>query len=887
MKRIFALMLLIGALTACRQSPDVLYQSPEFTVYKDKVVQGNFTATVESPTRIVSNYRSLASENFSRLIIFKFSLNEKDNEMAVGANHWVIIGDNEKQSPVMIFGEPGEPVPADPGTKLPVNYPYTFRLDLNPVLKQFAENGYYETFDGTRVAKADFKGVFIAGGNEPLTWDFVNLEEYNMGLMDDNGDGIYEITLTLNPFDEKDNQTKVWELKQDVSMKPSYKSEQPLADALFNLSLEEARLNIEPDSTLRTGAKWGGVWTRDVSYSTLLAFAFHEPEVAMISLMKKVKRGRIIQDTGSGGAWPVSSDRTTWALAAWEIYKVTGDEQWLRTAYDIIKNSLADDEKTIRSPETGMNRGESSFLDWREQTYPKWMSNMDIYMSENLGTNAVHYQANIILSEMATILGEPNDNYLKRAAEIKNGINQYLWMADKGYYGQYIYGRSSHILSPRFEALGEALTILFDIADAEKAGSVVENSPLTTYGATCIYPQIPGIPPYHNNGIWPFVQSFWNLAAAKAGNETALLHGLASIYRAGALFLTNYENFVAENGDYVGTEINSDRMLWSMAGNLAMVHRVFTGINFEPGGIRFNPVIPKVYGGTRTLSNFSYRKANLNITVKGYGNQIKSFTLDGKKLDEPFFDAALQGRHEIVIEMKNNSFGKTSMNLVKNKFSLPDPRVKIVDNQLTWPAIPGAESYNIYQNGKLLTNLSETQYQVDPELFAEYMVTALDNEKTESFAGEPVLVFKKENLLTIEPEDMVGQSNLPYSNFTGKGFVEISSRKNREISLSFTVPESGNYQIDCRYANGTGPWNTDNNCGIRSIYLNGTYNGVWVFPQRGTGEWSDWGYTNIIKAALNKGPNQLMIRFDDWNTNMDGEINEALMDQVRLISNEQ
>jgi hypothetical protein len=67
---------------------------------------------------------------------------------------------------------------------------------------------------------------------------------------------------------------------------------------LYNLSLEEARKNIEPDSTLRTGAQWGGVWTRDVSYSTLLAFAYHEPEVAKISLLRKVKRDRIIQDTG-------------------------------------------------------------------------------------------------------------------------------------------------------------------------------------------------------------------------------------------------------------------------------------------------------------------------------------------------------------------------------------------------------------------------------------------------------------------------------------------------------------------------------------------------------------------------------------------------------------
>ena len=883
MKRYLSIILLIIVAMSCSKKSAVLYKSPKFTVYSDKVMQGNFTAQVESTVKIISNYRSLAYENFSRLVNFKFSINEKDNEKQSGANHWIVIGENEHQSPTIVFGEKNEPTPSDPGIKLPVNYKYTFRLDMNPVLKKFAEKGYYESFDGIRIAKSNFKAVYIAGGTPPLTWDFVNLEEKEFALKDPDGDGIYEINVIFNPFDEKTNQIKTWKLSQNISMKPSYKSDQPLVDALFNLSLEEAHMNIEPDSTLRTGTKWGGVWTRDVSFSTLLAFAYIEPAVAQNSLMKKVKRGRIIQDTGSGGAWPVSSDRTTWALAAWEIYKVTGDEAWLKTAYEVIKNTLADDEKTIRSAKTGMNRGESSFLDWREQTYPKWMSNMDIYMSENLGTNAVHYRANIILAEMAKILGEPGDKYLDRAKEIKEGVNKYLWMADKGYYGQYLYGRSAMNLSPRFEALGEALAVLFDVADPERAKSVLENSPVTDFGTTCIYPQIPGIPSYHNNAIWPFVQSFWNLAAAKTGNETALLQGLASIYRPLALFLTNYENFEAQNGDYMGTEINSDRMLWSMAGNMAMVHRVFIGVNFEPDGILFQPVIPKVYGGIRTFSNFSYRKAKLNITVNGYGNQVASFKLDGKTNEKAFFPANLTGNHTIEIEMKNNSFGTTKINLVYNTFSLTNPQVKLNGTMLVWDAIPSAVAYNIYRNGELMKNISENQFEVNINEFAEYKVTALDNQKIESFSSEPILLCKDSDRQLIEVESVVGKSKLPYSNYSGNGFVEISSSINREIKINIVTSVSGTFLIDCRYANGTGPWNTDNNCGIRSVYSNGNFSGAWVFPQRGTNEWSDWGFSNIIEVPLNKGNNQLTIKFEDRNINMDGEINDALLDYIRVI----
>lgn len=868
--------------TACNQRSDILYQSPEFTVYSDKVVQGAFTATVESATKITSDYRSLAHENYSRLVKFKFSINEKDNEMKAGHDHWLVIEDGLHESPVIVFGVEDAAIPAEPETKLNVNHSFTFRLDMNPVLKQFAGKGYYETFDGTRIAASDFKGVYIAGGSEPMSWDFVNLDEKGLALQDPDKDGIYEISLLLNPYDAK-SQLNSWHLTADVSMKPVYTSGQPLVDALFNLSLEEARLNIEADSTLRTGAKWGGVWTRDVSYSTLLAFACHEPEVAKISLMKKVKNGRIIQDTGSGGAWPVSSDRTTWALAAWEIYKVTGDAEWLQTAFGIIRNSLADDEKTLQSPLTAMNRGESSFLDWREQTYPKWMSNMDIYVSENLGTNVVHYQANQILAEMAEILGQPSGAYLQRAAEIKEGVNKFLWMADKGYYGQYLYGKSHLLLSPRFEALGEALAILFEVAGEQQAWSILTKSPVINYGTSCIYPQIPGIPPYHNNGIWPFVQAFWNLAAAKTGHEKALVHGLAAIYRPAALFLSNYENFVADNGDYVGTEINSHRMLWSMAGNLAMVYRVFAGMQFETDGIRFQPVIPKVYTGNKTLSNFRYRDAVLQITVKGYGNQIDSFRLNGKILDQAFVPADLKGHHEVEILLKNHDFKASEINMVPNRFSLPEPVVTISDQQLRWDAVPGAVHYVVFRDGEILENVKSLKFPLQAGEPAEYAVAAVDGPGMTSFISEPVLVYQPSDLKMVEVEDAAPRSALPYSNFSGKGFVVISMTENLELSIPIAAADAGYYLIDCRYSNGTGPWNTDNNCALRSVYINDTYEGVWVFPQRGTDEWSDWGWSNVRKVFLQKGKNELKIRFDSWNTNMDGEINQAMLDVVRVI----
>lgn len=860
---------------------DILYSNEAFTVYKDKVVQGNNMATVQTPTHMSSNYRSPASDNFSRLITFKFSINERDNELPVGVDHQVIIGE-EKESPVFTFGKVSEKIIANHESFLPPNYSYTFRVDMTAVIKQFEEKGYYQAYDGSKVAKSDFKGFYIAGASLPLSWDFVGLDEKGLKLIDSGKDNIYTITLTMNPYDEKATAENHWHKTLDTSDKPQYISEQPIVDALYNLTLEEAKKNIEKDSTFRTGAKWGGVWTRDISYSIFLAFAYHEPEIAKISLMKKVKRDRIIQDTGSGGAWPVSSDRTTWALAAWEIYKVTGDLSWLKKSYTIIKNTLNDDLKTLHNNRTGLNKGESSFLDWREQTYPKWMDNRDIFVSENLGTNVVHYQANIILAEMSKILGYSENEYIDRAEQIKNGINQNLWLSDKGYYAQYIYGRKNLQLSTRFEALGEALAVLFNVSDEDKTKSICEKSPITTYGTSCIYPQIPGIPPYHNNGVWPFVQSFWNLAAAKAGNEKALNHGLAAIYRAGALFLTNYENFVAQSGDFRGTEINSDRMLWSMAGNLAMVHRVFIGMNFEVDGIRFNPVIPKPYGGTKTLKGFKYRNTTLDIKVNGYGNKITSINLDGQPLKNGFLHSGTTGKHTIEITMNNQSFDDQKINMVDNWFSLPNPQTKVLNNKIQWELVKGAKEYLVYKNGKLLLKTNDASINIKAEETAEYTVSAVDDKGWESFISEPLFITNAENIKTYQLESVALPSSLPYSNFEGKGFIEVSNEKNRQITVNIEAEKAGKYLIDFRYANGSGPWNTDNKCAIRSLYTNNNYTGTVVFPQRGQDEWSDWGWSNGYVAELKAGENELKLVFESWNINMNVDVNTVMLDFMRV-----
>mgnify|MGYP006190318471 CR=1 FL=1 len=120
-------------------------------------------------------------------------------------------------------------------------------------------------------------------------------------------------------------------------------SNNALFDALFSLTQQERAQNSVSEITdwgfndqqpvpcpcFETGAKWHYVWTRDLSYALDLGLGYLDPERASNSLLFKTSKVRpeliargvaptevALQDTGSGGSWPVSSDRVVWILAS-------------------------------------------------------------------------------------------------------------------------------------------------------------------------------------------------------------------------------------------------------------------------------------------------------------------------------------------------------------------------------------------------------------------------------------------------------------------------------------------------------------------------------------------------------------------------------------------
>ena len=554
----------------------------------------------------------------------------------------------------------------------------------------------------------------------------------------------------------------------------------------------------------------------------------------------------------------------------------------------MARRSLLTDEQTVYDPATGLVRGETSFIDWREQSHPKWMQCADIYSTLTLSTSVVHSEAWKSLAGMARALGRKDAAaYEARARRIDEAVNKYLWMPDKGYYAMYRYGRDNQILNPRAETLGESLAIVWGVADRQRAVSITENNPVTPFGPGVFFPQIPDVPAYHNNSLWPWVDAWWTIANAKAGNEQGVMQGFGALVRPAALFCTNKENFVLDNGD-IATELNSSNMLWCLAGNIAITHKVLFGIGFEGDGLSFAPFVPEVMGQSRTLSNFKYRNAILNITVEGYGSKIKSFTVNGKE-QKPFLPASkAKGNMDIRIVMDCEPIPALKVNESTNVKTPITPTVRIEGDKLVWQSIEYINHYIVLRDGNPVAETRSTAYTMTEP--GEYQIIGVSDDGVQSFASEPMSNRLRVDVQMPDEGTAVKSAEIPadyrpsngVKGYEGAGFVE-TDKSSGPVNVKVYLPEGGEWFLTLRYANGNGPVNTENRCAIRTVSVDGNRVGLAVLPHRGRGNWDDWGISNsLLLPALLPGEHTVTVEYLPEDENMNIDTNHALLDRMTL-----
>ena len=238
--------------------------------------------------------------------------------------------------------------------------------------------------------------------------------------------------------------------------------------------------------------------------------------------------------------------------------------------------------------------------------------------------------------------------------------------------------------------------------------------------------------------------------------------------------------------------------------------------------------------------------------------------------------------HSIKIILANNETDNSSINKAANHTTLKTPALSLIKDTIKWNEIEGAKAYKIISNGKQIKTTKSDFYVVNESGFNEFTVIALDSTKTESFAAEPISFAGKEKVNIIEIENSTAKANYPYKGFSGDGFVETSTTINASIQIPINISVAGFYSIDIKYANGNGPTNTENKCAIRTAQVDNKKAGIFVLPQRGKDEWSNWGFSNAVQTYFTAGKHILTIKLEPFNENMNGEINQAMLDYLRI-----
>lgn len=429
----------------------------------------------------------------------------------------------------------------------------------------------------------------------------------------------------------------------------------PLFDGLFALAqqeLDQDRVDAITDWSFNhqqpvpcvcfeTGDKWHYVWTRDLSYSADLALARLDPQRTKTSLRFKLSTVRapgvaaglyVAEDTGSGGSWPVSTDRVVWFLAARHLLDdpVFADETWRA-----LTDTLAQDRAYAFDPQVGLYRGETSFLDWREQSYPAWTANDVVFIAESfaLSTNVLHVEALRLAERMARQRHDARAaGYAQQADALAKAIDTRFWRAERGLYMSYIGAAANPMPIEAYDLLGTALVIDAGIAPPDRARQALANFPAGEAGSPVIWPQRADVPIYHNRAIWPFVSAYALRAARKVDDPTRIDFEIRSLLRGAALAGSNMENFElatqsihVDDGPRSGPVVDSPRQLWSVAGFLSMVLEGVFGLD-ENGHVAPKlpaTLVPTLFGDRNTIAlDLGTRRVELRRPKQLDGNLL-------------------------------------------------------------------------------------------------------------------------------------------------------------------------------------------------------------------------------------------------------------------------
>ncbi len=826
-------------------SGDVVVENDYFTVSPDSVVQGDFLAYAPSATHIVSNYAPQAATD--SVLAYRLAFNGHDNEMRAGLYHYALLQQDTATATAGVAQQrPHATQPAQGGS-------ITLKIDLSAMADSLERQGHWVTATGDTIWSNEFHGVWVAGSMQPLTWDYSSITSSIAAKLIPTGEhGIYTLTLP-RPHTQQPTaaQQREWQIAKPNDQFPLFSSQLKLVDAIYNMAIDDVVRNRQGNGNHHS---YGNQHYRSqLTYPTLLTLCYLDPQGAKTTLQRMVSNGRLTTNAPgeiSYGPWPVVATDLSWAAAAWEVYAVTGDQAWLRWAAAVLDKTIDDIYAPNIDPTTHLLHGgmSHSFSLW--QYYPSWMQGKDVWESSSLTTNVLLARTLEILTDMNDELGR-DDNWGEQSLLLREAINEKLWNERKSYYSQYIYTAPYPVQSPAIDNLGQALAVLWNIANDDRAEKLIAKTPVTDFGVPTLSPHFDSFASVNlSETVSPILQALWNLAAAKVDNMHALRRGLGALYRTQALLCGNTGACNAYTGHQMGSSLHD---LGSATASLAMVFRVYAGMTFLPDGIEFNPKIPVFLKGQKHVTGFKYRNAELDITIEGVGGNIGSFAIDGVETNDNFLPADIEGHHTIHIKMQKVTAGSQEVTFADQLFSLPATPVTMwMGNSAQLLNPQPAIEYRMVNNGRFghVFTDTTTRAKSPADRLAANAVVGIGRFAA-SYFSRPTLQVPAGSVYPLGMWASTGTSLVPGQR--AQRMVEMHA--NTQIVLDIDAEQGGYYCLDMRYACG----DPAGRCMVRQVTVNGHNQGTLVMPTLGKHEWMRMGYSSMVTVELLRGANEVVI----------------------------
>lgn len=531
----------------------------------------------------------------------------------------------------------------------------------------------------------------------------------------------------------------------------------------------------------------------------------------------RIVGGEIAEIERGDYRWPVATADAMWGLAASTVSSMGDGGKGENARVKALERLVKKDLETVFDREAGLFCGVAQEM--QSSQLPNWADAGDVSAMMTLSGNVTRLAA---MQYVNRVLPESFDD--ATVGKLRDKISKRYWLPEEGVLSQTLYQKPYSEAVAATDNLAQATAVATASVEDIIAQRVVENTPMSEEGVPTTWPKM-GIAGERRELL---TTAMWAIASAR---------------------VKNYAAWELSYGSLAGKSVYNEYALRLLQG---VTLRTIIGLNPEADGLRFQPMVYDELGDYHRVRGLRYRDSELSVTIRGKGDVISSFTIDGELMAEAVVPKNLEGVHDVEIVLSGCSNVPNGVTLLGTEDE------------------PEETKWRIHINGTIEGEIDEDKYEPN----AVRKLTAVGIERVGGvnetrYASKYQLYIPKNDSVAIACTTVAstGGRVLAKKDLAAK-HVESTRYKNSKIEFEYVPEESGEYYIRLRYLDGLGIVNKNRQYALRLLRVNGESQGVMVLPQRGPEKWTpmeDWsemtGTTAPKLVELKAGVNKIAVEY--------------------------